>query len=92
MQAARSAIESRLHVHRDTAHELELSWREARQVAADWLAASGFPKKRAVSGEFIDLRPFAAYLKEEGKFRAMVIQAGGRLLKKRGAESVILPE
>jgi hypothetical protein len=86
------ALESRRYVHRDTAHELELSWREARQVAADWLAANGYTKKRDVRGEFIDLQALSGSLGETGKFREMVIQAAGRLLKKRGAESVILPD
>jgi hypothetical protein len=45
-----------------------------------------------VRGEFVDLQAFGATLDETGAFRQMVLQASERLLKKRGASSVILPE
>ena len=85
-------LRSRRHAHRDTAQKHELSWREARQAAADWLASIGYSKKRDVRGEFIDLQPFGPSLKQTGPFREMVLNAAARLLRRRGAASVILPE
>lgn len=92
MQAAFRAIESALNVNGDKAHKHELSWREARQTAAEWLAASGFQKKREVKGLVIDLTPFGSTLQATGKFREMTLQAASRLLKSRGADSVLLPD
>jgi hypothetical protein len=60
-------------------------------LAAAWLAEIGFPKRRDVRGETVDLRPFTDSLKTTPAFRPIVLQAASRLLKKRGAESVILP-
>lgn len=92
MQGAFRAIESPLNVNGEQAHEHELSWREARQTAADWLAANGFQKKREVKGLVIDLKPFGSSLQATGKFREMTLQAASRLLKSRGADSVLLPD
>jgi hypothetical protein len=85
-------LESALHVYCESAHEHELSWREARQAAAEWLAANGYQKKRDVQGEVIDLRELGPTLDAAGKFREMTLQAASRLLKKRGADSVLLPD
>lgn len=92
MQGAFRAIESALNANGDTAHEHELSWREARQTAAEWLAASGYQKKRSVKGLTVDLTTFGPTLEATGKFRQMALQAASRLLKSRGAESVLLPD
>jgi hypothetical protein len=92
LQAPFRALESRANVHGEAAHKHELSWREARQTAAGWLAANGYQKKREVQGEVIDLRAFGSSLDATGKFRQMALQAASRLLKKRGADSVLLPE
>ncbi|HWM26547.1 MAG TPA: hypothetical protein VNP98_17150 [Chthoniobacterales bacterium] len=92
MQAALRAIESALNVYGDQAHKHELSWREARQTAAEWLAANGYQKKREVKGLVIDLQPFGGSLEATGRFRQMALQAASRLLKSRGADSVLLPD
>jgi hypothetical protein len=92
LQGVCTALKSALNVHGEQAHKHELSWREARQTAADWLAANGYQKKREIKGLVIDLKPFGPSLLETGKFREMTLQAASRLLKKRGADSVLLPE
>jgi hypothetical protein len=61
-------------------------------AAAEWLAANGFSKSRDIRDGFVDLRPFAESLEANGAFREMTLRAAARLLKKRGAKSVILPE
>jgi hypothetical protein len=54
------------------------------------LSRAGLP--RDVSGLVVDLRPHDALLKADGGFRIMIYQQAARLLKKRGASRVILPD
>ena len=66
-----------------------MSWAEARRDAELWL--DRLQLKRPGKGETLDLRPYGARLEFKGRYRLMVINAIGRIMKSRGVD-VILPE
>jgi hypothetical protein len=66
-----------------------MSWIEAKRDAQTWL--DQLQLKRPGTKEILDLRPFSDRLPFKGRYRDMVINAVGRIMKRRGV-SVILPE
>jgi len=67
-----------------------MSWKKAHEEAARLIDRLQLRNDR-IKGTTIDLRPYAHLVRQEGQFRTMVFRAAGRILKSRGAES-ILPE
>jgi len=67
-----------------------MSWKQAQAEAARWIDRLQL-KTDEIKGTTIDLRPYAHMVQQEGQFRTMVFRAAARILKSRGADS-ILPE
>lgn len=66
-----------------------MSWREAQSHAERWLQTLNLGKTK---GEHLDLHTRTEGLPDNAEFRAMVIEAAKRELKKRGAKTVWMPE
>jgi hypothetical protein len=64
-----------------------VSWEDAKRDATQWL--DRLQLRRPAKGETLDLRPYAESLPFEGKYREMVINALGRLLKARGVDAIL---
>lgn len=65
-----------------------MSWQKARREAETWIESLKLGKVR---GKAVDLSAHGGSLAAEGAYRAMILQAAGRLLAARGAKDVILP-
>lgn len=65
-----------------------MSWEEARERAAEWLAKAGI--KRDLRGQVIDLSAIEGLLPADMKagFKAMVVRAAERMVRKRGGTPV----
>ena len=71
------------------ATEAGMSWKEAQSHAERWLQSLKLGK---TSGQYVDLHERTEGLPENAEFRAMVIEAAKRALKKQGAKTVWMPE
>jgi hypothetical protein len=60
-----------------------MSWRDAKQIAKNWLAELNLPLD--LRGETIKLGELAERLTYQGSFRDMVLRAAKRQLRQRGA-------
>jgi hypothetical protein len=61
-----------------------MSWKDAKQRAADWLQELQLPEN--LTGQTIDLVTLGTKLECEGTYRQMVLRAAGRELRQRGAK------
>ena len=59
-----------------------MSWEEAKKRAEIWVREMGLG--RSLRGQFIDLATAAESLDLQPAFRAMVVRAAARIIKKRG--------
>jgi hypothetical protein len=65
-----------------------MSWEEARERALEWLAKGGV--EREIRGQVVDLTDIEGLLPPDMKpgFKAMVIRAAERIVRKRGGTAV----
>ena len=64
-----------------------LSWESAQEEAGKWIGEQHLP--RDLTGQSVDLTQ--ASFPFEGTFRAMVLEAVRRKLRRRGAREILLP-
>lgn len=59
-----------------------MSWEEAKKRAEIWVREKGLGK--SLKGQFVDLATASEALDLAPAFRAMVVRAAARIIKKRG--------
>lgn len=66
-----------------------MSWKDAQREAEKWIESLKLGK---TSGQVVDLSAHGATLPSTSQaYREMVMEAARRILRKRGAASVIMP-
>lgn len=77
----------KIHRAREAQDRWSLSWESAQEEAGKWIAEQHL--SRDLTGQVVDLSQ--ATLPFEGNFRAMVLEAVRRKLRRRGAREILLP-